>query len=65
MYWIKKKRKYDPTPYSRFLRAWHKIIGHPVERGDMHIEGYFNSIKTRHISFVCDCGSAFTWEGKE
>ena len=49
MYWIKPKKRYDPTPYSRILRFWHKLFGCPIKTGEW---------KHRHDGhwIFCPCG---------
>jgi hypothetical protein len=54
MYWFTPHKKYDPEPYSRLLRAWHWLVGCPIQRIDLDQNGY-----GLDCFALCDCGYAW------
>jgi hypothetical protein len=62
MYWIKKSKKYDPLPYNRLLRIWHKLVGCPIGSAEFVTEYHWASVKVRHHRLECQCGNTYIYE---
>lgn len=55
MYWIRPSKKYDPTPFSRIKRLWHRLSGCPITDETKPKRG-------RNGNVWIDCSCGLSWD---